>query len=182
MFAVTFTATLIGAIYVVFTYFGPLIEASAGTNAETRTSYLVLFGLGAVAGNYIGGNLSDRIGPRNTLLIVCTAQILIMPLFSVIPWNPVLFAVLVAVWSTFGWSFMAPQQARLVAIAPQLQALALALNAAMIYAGIAVGSGISGRLMDWHGMAALGIAGGLAAAVAMLHLLASSRHSGQSSG
>ncbi len=182
MFAVTFTATLITAIYVVFTYFGPLIEASAGTNAETRTFYLVLFGLGAVAGNYIGGYLSDRIGPRNTLLIACTAQILIMPLFSIIPWNPVLFAVLVAVWSSFGWSFMAPQQSRLVAIAPQLQALALALNAAMIYVGIAIGSGISGRLMDWHGLAPLGIAGGVAAAVAMIHLLTSSRRSSQSSG
>ena len=182
MFAVTITATIMTAVYIVFTYFGPLIEASAGSNPETRTFYLVLFGLGAVTGNYIGGYLSDRIGPRNTLLIVCVAQILIMPLFSIMPWNPVLFAVLVSVWSTFAWSFMAPQQSRLVAIAPHLQALALALNAAMIYVGIAVGSGISGRLMDWHGMSALGIAGGLAAAVAMVHLLASSWRSSQSSG
>ncbi len=75
----------------------------------------------------------------------------------------------------FGWSFMAPQQSRLVNIAPQAQALALALNAAMIYVGIAIGSGGGSALLGWQGLAALGVAGGLGAAVAMLHLLASSR-------
>ena len=172
MLAVIFTATIMTAIYVVFTFFGPLIEASAGTNAETRTFYLVLFGIGAVVGNYIGGFLSDRIGPKRTLVIICAAHMLLMPLFSVIPWSPVGLALLVFVWSSFGWAFMSPQQSRLVVIAPQVQALALALNAAMIYVGIAIGSGIAGRLFDWYGLAALGITGGVMAAVALLHLLA----------
>lgn len=175
MVAVTFTATIIAATYIVFTFFGPLIEVSVGLNPEARTFYLVLFGLGAVVGNMIGGALSDRIGPRNTLLLVCAAQVVIMPLFSIMPWHPVLFAVLIALWSLCGWSFMAPQQSRLVAIEPRAQALALALNAAMIYVGIAAGSGIGGRLLDWGGLAALGIAGGLGALLALLHLLASSR-------
>ena len=173
--AVTFTATIMAAVYIVFTFFGPLIEASAGSNPETRTFYLVLFGTGAVAGNFMGGYLSDRIGPRNTLLIVCAAQILLMPLFSIIPWHPVLFAVLVAIWSSFGWSFMAPQQSRLVALAPRTQALALALNAAMIYVGIAIGSGIGGAILSWQGLSALGVAGGIGAVAALLHLMLSSR-------
>ena len=63
MVSVTFTATLMAAVYVVFTYFAPLIEASAGSNPETRTLYLVLFGLGAMGGNFMGGYLSDRVGP-----------------------------------------------------------------------------------------------------------------------
>lgn len=175
MFATALTATIITAVYLVFTYFGPLIEASVGTNPETRTLFLVLYGLGAVAGNFAGGSLSDRIGPKNTLIIICIAQMVIMPFFSVIPWSPVIFAVIVGLWSAFGWSFMAPQQSRLVSIAPRAQALVLALNAAMIYVGIAIGSGISGKLLDSLGLAALGIAGGLGAAIALLHLLASSR-------
>lgn len=170
MVATGFTATIMMAVYIVFTFFGPLIEASVGSNPETRTFYLVLFGIGAVAGNYMGGFLSDRIGPRNTLYIVCAAQMTLMPLFSIMPWHPVLFAVLVAVWSMFGWSFMAPQQARLAALAPNAQSLALALNAAMIYVGIAIGSAIGTRLLDWQGLAALGVAGGAGAAVAAVHL------------
>lgn len=175
MLATAFTATIMTAIYVLFTYFGPLIEASVGNNPEARSFYLVLFGLGAVAGNAMGGLLSDRIGPRNTLLLICAAQALLMPLFSLTPWHPVLFAVLVAVWSSFGWAFMAPQQSRLVALAPQAQSLALALNAAMIYVGIAIGSGIGATLMGWHGPAALGVGAGLMAALAGLHLWLSDR-------
>ena len=38
MVAVTFTATLMAAVYVVFTYFAPLIEVSAGSNPEARTA------------------------------------------------------------------------------------------------------------------------------------------------
>ena len=56
-----------------------------------------------------------------------------------------LLALIVFVWSSFAWCFMPPQQSRLAAIAPDMVALALALNAAMIYAGIAVGSAIAAR-------------------------------------
>jgi MFS transporter, DHA1 family, inner membrane transport protein len=176
MFAISFTATIMTAVYILFTYFGPLIEASAGPDAETRTLYLVIYGLGAVAGNMIGGQLTDRIGPTRTLVMICIVQMLVMPFFSIMPWEPVPFTILITLWSVFGWSFMAPQQARLAAIAPHAQALALALNAAMIYVGIAIGSGIGGRLLAWNGMEALGIFGGLGAAIALLHLLASSRN------
>lgn len=175
MFAIAFTATFITALTIVFTFFGPLTEASVGANPEVRTFYLVLYGLGAVIGNHIGGYLTDRIGGRNTLVILCVAQACIMPVFSVIPLAPVAFAVLVGLWSAFAWSFMAPQQSRLVQIAPNAISLALALNAAMIYVGIALGSALSSRILEWQGLASLGIAGAIGAAVALAHLLASAR-------
>lgn len=175
MFATAFTATFITAIYVVFTFFGPLIEASIGNNPEMRTGFLVLYGLGAVAGNYAGGFLTDRIGGKNTLIIICMAQAAIMPLFSVTPLAPLAFAVLVGAWSAFGWSFMAPQQSRLAAIAPQAISLVLALNAAMIYVGIALGSAAASYILDWKGLAALGVSGGLAVLLALVHLLLSDR-------
>jgi DHA1 family inner membrane transport protein len=176
-FAIAFTATFIGAIYTVFTFFGPLLEASLGMGAELRTVYLALFGIGAVIGNFAGGYLTDRIGSGKTLALLCLGQAAIMPLFSVIPWTPLALAILVGGWSAFGWSFMAPQQARLVVLAPAAQALALALNAAMIYVGIAVGSGIAAAVMDNFGLGALGIAGGLGAFLALAHLGLSTRFS-----
>jgi DHA1 family inner membrane transport protein len=172
-FAIGFTATFIAAIYIVFTFFGPLIEASVGTDSTTRSLYLFLFGIGAVAGNYAGGYLTDRIGSVKTLTILCIGQAALMPLFSVIPWGHLLFAILVGLWSSFGWSFMAPQQARLVGLAPQAQALVLALNAAMLYVGIALGSGLASAVLNWGGLEALGIAGGVGALLALAHLYAS---------
>jgi len=171
MVAVTFTATLMCSVYIVFTFFGPIIEASTGAEAGLLPLYFMLFGIGAVGGNYIGGYLSDRFGPLKTLVLVCLAHMAMLPLFAVMPWNPWLLALIVTLWSSFAWCFMPPQQSRLVSIAPAAPALALALNAAMIYAGIAVGSAIGARLLDWKGLAILGIAGGISAGVALVHLL-----------
>jgi len=98
-----------------------------------------------------------------------------MPLFSIIPWNPVLFAVIVGLWSFFGWSFMAPQQSRLAALAPNAVSLAMALNATMIYAGIAIGSTVSAHILEWQGLAALGVSAGAVSLLAALHLWLSGR-------
>jgi predicted MFS family arabinose efflux permease len=173
MVAVTFTASLMTAVYVVFTYFAPLVEVSAGSNPEVRTFYLVLFGLGAIGGNYLGGYLSDRFGPMRTLLLVCAAHVLMLPLFSVMPWHPVLLAIIVTVWSSFAWCFMPPQQSRLAAIAPDTVALALALNAAMIYAGIAIGSAMAAVILARFGLEGLGVAAGVMAVLALIHLIVS---------
>ncbi|WP_421694981.1 MFS transporter [Aestuariivirga sp.] len=173
MLAVSFTATLMASVYVVFTYFGPIIETSAGLSPETRSLYFVLFGIGAVGGNYVGGFLSDRFGPIRTLILVCVAHMAFLPLFSVMPWNPWLLALLVLVWSSFAWCFMPPQQSRLVAMAPEMAALALALNAAMLYLGIAIGSAVAAQLLAWGGLPVLGVAAGIAATCALLHLLLS---------
>jgi predicted MFS family arabinose efflux permease len=178
-FAVGFTASFIGAIYVVFTFFGPLIEASVGQDAELRSLYLLIFGLGAIAGNWAGGRLSDRIGSSRTLVLLCVGQALVMPLFSILSWPALAFAVLVGVWSSFGWSFMAPQQSRLVAIAPDAHALVLALNAAAIYVGIAAGSALGSSVLAAFGLPALGLFGGLAATFALVHLMVSVRVSGR---
>lgn len=173
MVAVTFTATLMCSVYIVFTFFGPIIETSTGAEAGLLPFYFMLFGLGAVAGNFIGGFLSDRFGPLKTLVLVCLAHMVMLPLFAVMPWNPWLLGLIVMLWSSFAWCFMPPQQSRLVTIAPAAPALALALNAAMIYAGIAIGSAIGARLLDWKGLSILGLAAGISAAVALVHLLVS---------
>jgi DHA1 family inner membrane transport protein len=175
MFAVAVTCTLLVALYTVFTFLAPLIQASAGDNPEVRTWYLALYGIAGVAGNWIGGRLSDRIGGRRTLVIICIAQAVLMPTFSIIPWGPVPFSILIVTWSIFSWSLVTPQQARLTLIAPQAISIVLALNGAMNYVGVAIGSAIGSYLLAWKGLASLGIAGGILVLLALVHLLASGR-------
>ncbi len=175
MLAVSFTAMLMTSVYIAFTFFGPIIEASTGAQAHMVPLYFVLFGIGAVSGNFIGGYLSDRFGALRTLVMVCLGHMAILPLFSVMPWSPWLLALIVTVWSGFAWCFVPPQQVRLVAISPQTPALALALNAAMVYAGIAIGSSIGARLLDWKGLPVLGIAAAISAGLTLIQLLVSDR-------
>jgi len=173
MVAAAFTATIIAAFYIVFTFFGPLIEASVGPNPEIRTGFLVLNGIGAVIGNIVGGIFTDRIGAWRTLIVICIFQIALLPLFSIVPLSPLELAILIATWSAFSFAFMAPQQARVAQFAPEAVGIMLSVNAAMIYVGITVGSAVGSRILGWYGLEALGVAAGVVALLALAHLLAS---------
>jgi predicted MFS family arabinose efflux permease len=175
MFAVAFTCTLLTALYVVFTFFAPLIQASVGDSPEIRTWYLVLYGIGGVIGNWVGGLLTDRVGGRRTLIVICIAQAALMPLFSIVPWSHLSFAILVLIWSIFSWPLVIAQQARLTLIAPKTVSIVLSLNSAMNYIGTSFGSAIGSRILEWWGLASLGVSGGLISLLALAHLLASGR-------
>ncbi len=112
---------------------------------------LFLFGVGGIVGNVIATRLVDAMGPerliQNSLLI--TAAILLMLQFA--PANAVVGVSLMFGWSIAGMLIYAPQQARLVALAPESGNLLLALNASMLYAGMAGGALLSGILYQATG-------------------------------
>lgn len=175
MGAVLFTASFLGAIYVLFTYFQPLLTDTMGFGRDGISLALLVFGFGAVAGNVLGGIMADRIGSVRTLVTLCLAQIVVMPVFSTLPLPGWALFVLIFLWAVFGWSFMAAQQLRLLRLAPDSASVVLALNAAAIYVGAAVGSAVGGLVLDVAGLQVLGIAGGVAAFGTLGHILWSHR-------
>lgn len=179
MLAVMFTTTFLGAIFVVYSYLGPLLERQMGYGRNGISAVLVVYGVGAVAGNLAGGWVADRIGPMATLLMLTGIQALTMPLFALLPLADAALVALVVFWSLVGWSFGAAQQVRLISLAPDSASVVLALNAAAIYVGAAVGSAIGGGVLDAFGPAALGVTGGIGALVALGHLALSRRMSGR---
>ena len=82
MLSVLYTATFLGAIYILFTYFAPLLEAKQGFDRNGVSLFLLMLGLGAVNGNYMGGRLNDRLGSARTLKILCPGQMVLLSLFS----------------------------------------------------------------------------------------------------
>ena len=175
MLAVLFTASFLGSIYVVFTYLAPMLEGLMGFSRDGITLALLIFGIGAVIGNIMGGILADRLGPPRTLLLVAICQAAIMPAFSFLPMPGWLVFAIIFIWSVTGWSFMASQQSRLIARAPKTAPVVLALNAASIYVGAAVGSAVGGAVLAGFGPAALGVAAGLCMLGATAHVIASNR-------
>ena len=171
--SVLFTASFIATFYVVYTYLAPVLTQGMGFQRNGVTLTLIVFGVGAVFGNMLGGKLTDTIGSYRTLLIACASQIVFMPMFSLLPLNEAVFLVCVFVWSLLGWAFMVAQQTRLVSQTPQRQNVVLALNAAAIYLGISVGSAIGGLIIDTFGMAVLGFGGGFCALLGLAHLVLS---------
>ena len=175
MLAITFTGTFIGATYVMFTYIAPLLSQTMGFGRDGITLMLTMFGIGGVSGNILGGFLADRFGWQRTLTGLCLAQIMLMPLFSLLPFNAALLACLAVVWAIAGWSFMAGQQLRLINFAGARAPVVLALNAAAIYLGAALGSAAGGLVIAKFGLSYLGIFAALGSTLALIHLRVSVR-------
>lgn len=178
MLAVGFTASFLTAGYVVNTFLAPLLSQGLGWGRNGISLALLACGIGAVAGNIIGGALSDRIGPARTLTFLCLAQLVVLPGFSLLPLaggqatllSASLAMGLLVLWSVFGWSFMAAQQARLIGLAPQAAPVMLALNAAGVYVGAAFGSAMGGLVLSGFGLAPLGMVAGALMGLALIHL------------
>lgn len=167
MVAVAFTVLFTGGLYVCYTFVAPLLETLYGLGRDGVTGMLLLFGLGAVVGNAMGGRLTDRIGPLRTLVLLCLAQSLLMPLLTLPTWPLAVVGGLIFVWSVFGWSFMVPQQARLASLDPPRLPVLFALNASAIYVGATLGASVGGVVLKGLGLHLLGLFG---AALALLGL------------
>lgn len=168
--AILFTATFLAPVYVVYTFLGPLLEARLGVGRDGVTLLLTIYGLGAVIGNFLSGRIVDRLGSYRALLICVGTQVALLPVVSAVPYTLAICAALMLVWSASGWSYMAAQQLRLVSLRADGHNVMLALNAACIYVGAAVGSAIGGGVLEGAGLAALGPAAAVMMLLAGLHL------------
>jgi len=175
MTAIAFTASYIGSNYVLITLLAPLLESSMGYTRNGVTGLLILYGLGAVFGNLLGGFITDRLGSKRSLIITCLSQVLFLPVYSMLPMPDAMLFAATLLWSTLGWAFLVPQQARLISAAPGSQSVVLALNAAAVYVGASIGSIIAGLAAESIGLQSLGLIGGLVALFAFVNLLFSER-------
>lgn len=152
------------AIFTVFSYIGPVLQALSPMGAGMTALTLMLFGCSGVAGTLIGGAANDRFGPHRTQgvqMLLLAAMMLALPLTAG-HW-PAMMAVLV-LWGTAGFGMMAPQQSRLAALAPAQAPLLFSFNSSMLYLGTAAGAALGGVAAPLVGFAQLpwvGVSGAL---------------------
>lgn len=139
------------AIFSVFAFVGPVLQALNPLSANALSATLVMFGLAGVIGTFLGGWSADRFGPVPTLGfnlgILCT----MMALVPLTQDHYLLCVTVFIVWGLAGFALMAPQQSRLAHLMPMHTPLLLSLNASMMYIGTAMGAAISGAVLDTIG-------------------------------
>ncbi len=176
--AILLTVTTMGAAWIPYTFLAPMIEEKTGGGPEVVGILLIVYGLGAVAGNALGGFLTDRIGPNRALAVSTFGPIPFMAALTLLPWGPWLGAFLLFGWAGVGWSIAVAQQSRLVMLDPARTQVLLALQAACIYLGAAIGSSVAGYAKALGGIPALGIAAVSVALFGVAHLALTIRLSG----
>ncbi len=165
------TAWVFGSMYVVYTFIGPFLEQRYGLGRDGISGLLALFGLSAVVGNWIGGLLTDRIGPERTTMAVCAGLVILTPPITALTLPMVAFAALSSLWAMVAFAFMSAQQARLVGLDPARASTLLALNAASIYLGGALGAYAGGETLKAQGFSWLGPVGALFAVVGLASIV-----------
>lgn len=159
------------ACYTAYAYTVPTLHAVHADAGGTVTWMLLLYGLGAVAGNLAAGYATDRWGATRVLTIgyVCMAVSL-----GAIAWLagagtavlPVI-GLLMATWGGSSWCQTPPQQHRLIAAAPHEAPLVVSLNSSGIYLGIGLGTVLGGATLS----AGVPVVCAIGAAIAVLALV-----------
>lgn len=153
--------------FVLFTYLAPVIVVGVGS-VTAVAPLLAMYGLGAVAGNVVGGWAADRFGPRVTLvtgLQVCMAVLFAVPEMLTSMRSG---AFVLALWGAAFWSINAPITSWLAELAPESTALVLSVNGSAIYAGMGLGAAVGGAVVSRWSVA------DLAWTAALMALLAAS--------
>jgi predicted MFS family arabinose efflux permease len=161
--------------YLVYTYIAPFLEQTL--QISDISGLLIASGLGTVVGNWISGGVVDRFGSTRPLVFSLLGLSIMLAL---LPWAttnlltglPVLF-----LWGMAGAIGFAPQQHRLLRLAPTHANVILALNNSAFYLGTAGGAVLGGVALHFLPVTQLSWVGAGSALLALLILLLSLRKS-----
>lgn len=134
------------AIFMVFAYVGPVLQALVPMSGERMAFTLMLFGLSGVTGTLMGGWANDRFGARRSLVVQLIVLGSMMALLPLTRGHYVGLVITLLVWGTAGFGMMAPQQSRLAGLAPSQAPILLSINSSMLYLGTALGATIGGAM------------------------------------
>jgi DHA1 family inner membrane transport protein len=156
-----------GGVFAAFTYIAPILTQLAGFSDAAVSPILLLFGVGLVVGNTLGGKFADRrLMPTliATLLILAVLQ----AVFAFTAHSQIAAAITVGLLGAAGFATVPPLQMRVLEKAAGAPNLASAFNIAAFNLGNAAGAWVGGITID-HGpglaalpwVASLMTAGGL---------------------
>jgi predicted MFS family arabinose efflux permease len=159
------TAVSASGQFVQFAYFSPYIASVLqGTPRDLATLFAV-FGAFGLVGSFTVSRMIDRIGPAQAVVItlaLMAVSLLLWPLGT----NLALLCVVIIPWGLGCFACNSAQQARLVALAPAVASVSIALNTSAMYLGQGLGSAVGGlmvnagmmRQLHWTGLAAIVLA------------------------
>ncbi|MEU4143947.1 MFS transporter [Streptomyces parvulus] len=156
-----------GALFAAYSYITPMLTDAAGFADTSVTLLLALFGVGATAGNLLGGRLADH-SLRGTLFGGLAALVVVLALFPVLMRTPVTAAASVALLGMAAFVTGSPLQLMVMEKATAAPSLASSANQAafnLANAGgawigglaLAAGLGVTSPALAGAGLAVLGL-------------------------
>ncbi|MFD8224003.1 MFS transporter [Streptomyces massasporeus] len=157
-----------GALFAAYSYITPMLTDAAGYTGASVTLLLALFGVGATAGNLLGGRLADH-SLRGTLFGGLTSLVAVLALFPLLMRTELTAAVAVILLGMAAFATGSPLQLMVMEKASSAPSLASSANQAafnLANAGgawigglaLAAGFGVTSPALAGVGLAVLGLA------------------------
>ena len=129
-----------GAQFSLFALVTPFLQERFGVSPGQLSLALLVGGMSGVVGNLLAGWLGDRLGAARSLQLSVIGMACASCALLLLPGWPLLGVAAYGFWSMSGMVFYAPQQKRLIGLAPDLRNMLLAINASALYVGMSLGS------------------------------------------
>lgn len=146
--ALSMTVLGYAGVFMVFTFIAPLLTGIAGVAQDHVALYLLLFGLGIVGGNVLGGRLADWRADRSVAisLVGLAGGLLVLRLGLSMP---VLMAPAMVIFGAAAFTTLAPLQARMMSRTPAgAETLGATLNISAFNFGNAIGAWLGGLVLS----------------------------------
>lgn len=147
LLAMAMTILGFGGVFAAVTYLAPMMTDVAGYADSSVTWLLVLFGLGMVAGNLIGGKFADR-ALMPLLYISLSGLAVVLALFTFTAHNKIAAAVTIALIGALGFATVPPLQKRVLDQASGAPTLASAVNIGAFNLGNALSAWLGGLVIS----------------------------------
>ncbi|MEV7422336.1 MFS transporter [Streptomyces sp. NPDC091212] len=166
LLAMAMTVLGFGGVFAAITYISPMMTGTAGFAESSVTWLLVLFGLGMVGGNLLGGVFADR-RLMPLLYVTLGGLTLVLALFTLTAHNKIAAAVTIVLIGGLGFATVPPLQKRVLDRASAAPTLASAVNIGAFNLGNALAAWLGGLVIaaghgytapNWVGAALAGSA------------------------
>ncbi|CAI0801353.1 MFS transporter [Serratia proteamaculans] len=130
--------------HIVYSYVSVLLKNTQFGPEAILPIALLVFGIGAVIGNFVSGLLTDTFGSKFVLLFsvsIQTVSLFLLTFYVSSPWGVL---AIFLVWGITGWMYLVPIQHHLLSLSKRFGALTVSLNSSVLYAGIAAGGMLGG--------------------------------------
>ncbi|WP_225824268.1 MFS transporter [Streptomyces naphthomycinicus] len=156
-----------GAVFTTSTYLAPLLRDVGHFPAAMVGILLIVFGIGSVLGNILGGKAADANVMRGVLRAQAALLAALLVFWIASP-HQIPAAVALFVFGAAGFSIIPALQARILAVASAAPALALSANVSAFNLGNGLGAWLGGTTIDLgFGVRDVTLTAALATAVAL---------------
>ena len=131
--------------FTIYTYISVVLRQT--THVTDPSILLLIYGVGLVIGNWLGGLAADRFGVSRPIIFGLIVLIVTSATLPFTTTTVVSAAFVLGIWGIASLIMVAPQQHRLLSFSAGIPTIIIALSGSISYLGIAAGSGVGNAVL-----------------------------------